>query len=266
MVYNLDMLTEADITPPAPGIAWTPEEYRIYAKTLTIPGKRWGSGSPWWDQWLTQFGGRVLNEAGTECMLNRPEALGSLKYVYDLIWVDGVAPKPEEMAGQGNSALFMAEKIAMFTDIGPWYMPVLNGITKFKWGLGLQPGGSGEMEVVGLTIPSGVKDKQRDAAFEAIAFLTGDPRSQDILALTKTQIPCLKSSGILFAKQFPGAELFIQAIDMQIPQYKSPDSRAIGSLIGEVRNTVLTSFDPVPPEEALKKAYEGINKILEGTK
>ncbi|PMQ00759.1 MAG: hypothetical protein CBR30_09510 [Dictyoglomus sp. NZ13-RE01] len=267
MAYNLDMLNEAGIQPPSPGKAWTPEEYLANAKKLTIPGKRWGSGFPWWNQWLYQFGGRVLDREGKRCMLNRPEALESLKYVYDLVWVHGAAPKPEETGGMGPIDMFMAEKVAMFCDVGPYFMPILTKITKFKWGLALQPGkgnfgGSGEMEVVGLAIPA--KAPNPEAAFTAITFLTADPRAQDILALTKTQIPGSKRSGSLFAKQFPGAELFIKAIDLQEPQFKSPDSRAIGRVLDELRDSVLTSFNPKSPEVALKEACEKINKILKG--
>ena len=269
MVYNLDMLTEAGIKPPAHGKAWTPEEYLAYAKKLTIPGKRWGSGFPWWNQWLYQFGGRVLDREGKRSMLNSPEALESLKYVYDLVWVHGAAPKPEETGGMGPIDMFMAEKVAMFTDVGPYFMPILTKITKFKWELALQPGkgkfaGSGEMEVVGLAIPA--KAPKPEAAFAAIAFLTADSRSQDILALTKTQIPGSKKSGDLFAKQFPGADLFIKAIALQEPQFKSPDSRAIQRVLDELRDSVLTSFNPKSPEVALREAHNKINEILKGGK
>lgn len=266
MVVNLDMLEEAGIEPPTAEKPWTPEQYLEAAKKLTIPGVRWGSAQLWFYQWLHQFGGRVLDEEGKTCMLDSPEALETIQYIYDFRWVHGAAPALDE-PGKGAIELFMAQEAAMMTDVGPYHMPLLTQITKFRWALAPQPGkgpyaGSGEMEVVGLAIPA--KAKNPEASFKAMAFLTGDPRAQDILALTKTQIPGLKSSGDLFAQQFPGAELFIKAFEVQVPQFKSPNSREIARIIGEkiIDALFLSKPSAKPSAELLKSVCEEINKVL----
>ncbi len=235
MAVNLDLLAQAGIEPPTAEKPWTPEEYLEAAKKLTVPDKRWGSAQLWFYQWVYQFGGQVLDEEGKVCMLDRPEVLEAAQYLYDFRWVHNAAPALDE-PGKGTIDLFMAEEAAMMGDVGPYFMPLFSQITKFKWALAPQPGkpghaGSGEMEVVGLAIPA--KAKNPEASFKAIIFLTGDSRSQDILALTRTQIPGLKQSGDSFSKQFDGAELFIQALDVQVPQFKSPNSREISRIIGQ---------------------------------
>lgn len=267
MAVNLDLLQEAGIEPPTAEKPWTPEQYLEAARKLTIPGQRWGSAQLWFYQWIHQFGGRVLDEEGKTCMLDRPEVLEAAQYLYDFRWVHNAAPALDE-PGKGTIDLFMAGEAAMMTDVGPYFMPLLTQITKFKWALAPQPGkpgfeGSGEMEVVGLAIPA--KAKNPEASFKAIAFLTGDPRSQDILALTKTQIPGLKSSGELFAKQFPGAELFIRALDVQVPQFKSANSREIQRIIGQriIDALFLSKPSAKPSADLFKAVCEEIQPYLE---
>ncbi len=267
MAVNLDMLEAVGIEPPSAEKIWTPEEYLEAAKKLTVIEngkiKRWGSTQLWFYQWIHQFGGRVLDETGTICLLATPEVLAAAKYIYEFRWVYNAAPAYNETAPRWMMDLFLAQEAAMMCDVGPYHMPLLVNVP-FKWALAPQPGvpgyeGSGEMEVVGLAIPA--LAPHPEASFKALAFLTGDRRSQDILALTKTQIPGLKVSGDLFAQQFPGAELFIKAIDVQIPQFKSPNTREISRIIGEMILDVL--FGPVPTAEPSLELFQNVCKAIE---
>jgi multiple sugar transport system substrate-binding protein len=104
MLLNTALFEEAGVELPAlPDRSWTIDEFMAAAEALTMD--RDGDGTT--DvyaltfaardtenmlAWLFRFGGRLMNEDGTEFVLNSPEGVRALQFIVDLIYEHGYAP------------------------------------------------------------------------------------------------------------------------------------------------------------------------------
>ena len=104
MILNTALFEEAGVAiPPLPERSWTIEEFMSAAEKLTMD--RDGDGTT--DvyaltfaardtenmlSWLFRFGARLINEEGTEFVLNSEEGVRALQLVVDLIYEHGYAP------------------------------------------------------------------------------------------------------------------------------------------------------------------------------
>jgi multiple sugar transport system substrate-binding protein len=104
MLLNTALFEEAGVALPAlPDRAWTIDEFMAAAEALTMD--RDGDGTT--DvyaltfaardtenmlAWLFRFGGRLMNDDGTEFVLNSPEGVQALQFIVDLIYEHGYAP------------------------------------------------------------------------------------------------------------------------------------------------------------------------------
>jgi len=104
MLLNTALFEEAGVALPAlPDRSWTIDEFMQAADKLTMD--RDGDGTT--DvyaltfaardtenmlAWLFRFGARLMNEAGTEFVLNSPEGVKALELIVDLIYQHGYAP------------------------------------------------------------------------------------------------------------------------------------------------------------------------------
>ena len=106
---------------------------------------RWGwqvkTGFRAWWIWVTANGGTFFNEAGTECVLNSPEAVEALQFLADLIHVHEVAPPLDVASELGSAELFQSGVTAMET----WWPAIgrmrTNIGDKFEWNVAPHPAG-----------------------------------------------------------------------------------------------------------------------------
>ena len=125
MYYNKTIFDEAGI--PYPEQGWTWEDMREIAIKLTIPGERYGVGiaaslsdpsnvTQMLNPILWAMGGDYLNEDGTKCMLDTPEAIAAVKFYTDLYTTDKCVPEGtiNYSISRDVVPLFIDNRVAMF--------------------------------------------------------------------------------------------------------------------------------------------------------
>jgi len=209
--YNKKALDEAKM--PYPTNDWTWDDLLAQAQKLTKEGQ-WGfynSGIVWtgglWP-YVYSNGGQDISEDGTRFMLDTPESVEAIQFLYDLIYKHKVMPSPADIkaTGQHDLQMFTAGKLAMMQGGSPpdWTFPAV-----------AETLGWGNFDVVVLPHPKGkslvnwagfggfsvsAKTKNPEAAVELLKFLArgSDPWWPD---------PCYKSGVAAYVdeylKQFP---------------------------------------------------------------
>jgi len=219
--YNKKAFDEAKT--PYPTNDWTWDDLLAAAQKLTQDkdgdGKPdvWGyynSGITWagglWP-YVYSNGGREVSEDGTRWILDTPESLEAIQFLYDLIYTHKVMPSPDTLKGFGltDRQAFANGKVAMQTDGSPpdWAFPTF-----------AETLGWGNFDVVVLPHPKekslvnwagfggfsvSAKTKNPQAAVELLKFLArgSDPWWPD---------PCYKS----------GVAAYVDEYMRQFPQLK----------------------------------------------
>ena len=114
--YNVDLYDEAGMEYPDWDSDW--DELLESSKAITREENGvttfYGVGHPLWSTWIWSNGGQVLNEDGTKCMLDQPEAVEALQYMQDLVTVHGVAPGPEALSEMNQGDRFSTGRLGAF--------------------------------------------------------------------------------------------------------------------------------------------------------
>ena len=149
LFYNKTIFDEAGVE--APSSDWEDEGWNWDAfldKAKAVTDKEngvWGwqvkTGFRAWWIWVTANGGTFFNEAGTECVLNSPEAVEAFQFLADLIHVHEVAPPLDIASELGSAELFQSGVTAMET----WWPAIgrmrTNIGDKFEWNVAPHPAG-----------------------------------------------------------------------------------------------------------------------------
>lgn len=149
LYYNKDAFDEAGVSYPAAD--WTWDDFREAAKALTVDTNGDGTVDRWglWiygryahvDAWVFRNGGRYLNADETKLEPNE-EAVNTLRFLTDLVLVDEVAPKPQEMEGIRQQDVMGLGMAAMWVD-GSWNIANMRQVAgdSFNWGIAQVPAG-----------------------------------------------------------------------------------------------------------------------------
>jgi len=162
MYYNKDMFDEAGLEYPPSNVdeAWSWEEFVDVAKTLTTDRNGNNAHSEyfdpenvatfgvnfqtWWGGWMTAVlmgGSDFMSDDGTELLLNQPEAVDGLQKFQDLIYVDHVAPSPDQLAAASSAnsdVLMQTGQLAMLMN-GHWKILDYSQMDDLNWGIGVLP-------------------------------------------------------------------------------------------------------------------------------
>ena len=149
LFYNKTIFDNAGVDTPSPDWtddSWNWEAFLDTAKSVTDKDNGiWGwqvkTGFRAWWIWVTANGGSFFNEAGTECVLNSPEAVEAFQFLADLIHVHEVAPPLDVATELGSGELFQSGVTAMET----WWPAIgrmrTNIADKFEWNVAPHPAG-----------------------------------------------------------------------------------------------------------------------------
>ena len=93
--YNRDLFEAAGAELPTPD--WTTDDLTAAAKAITNAPEVWGfraqgAGSEHMPNYLRMFGGELLSEDGTRCLLTEEGSVAALQWLYDLQFVEQVDP------------------------------------------------------------------------------------------------------------------------------------------------------------------------------
>jgi multiple sugar transport system substrate-binding protein len=178
LAFNKTMFDEAGVE--YPNETWDFERMKTEAakflKDTDSDGLTdvYGYAYAWWPMYLFMWNTNILNADGTECMLNKPEAIAALSELVEMQQPGGVAPSKEAMQSQGDWDRFIAGNLAMFPG-GPWIVqPFNDNIKDFEWDITHHPAGlqQGTFLYSNSYVMS-AGSKQKDAAYEFIRFATG---------------------------------------------------------------------------------------------
>ncbi|MEM5475506.1 sugar ABC transporter substrate-binding protein [Pacificibacter sp. AS14] len=149
LFYNIDMFEAAGIE--VPNADWTWDDFLKAAHALTIDENDDGRPEIFGfslygryahiEPWVFRNGGRYLNDDLSALELNE-EAINALQFLTDLVNVEGVAPKPQDMEGIRQQDIFPLGMAAMWVD-GSWNIANSREIVgdQFQWGIAEVPRG-----------------------------------------------------------------------------------------------------------------------------
>jgi len=151
--FNKDLYTAAGAE--APNMEWTTDDLVDGAMAITVPPETWGfraqQGSEHTPSYLRMFGGELLSEDGTQCLLGSEESVAALRWLYDLKATHQVDPC---ICGDQVRENFVAGKVGAFNTT-PGLVAEFNKVTDwaFEWDVTAAPIG-----------PSGVRGSQVSGA------------------------------------------------------------------------------------------------------
>lgn len=126
-----------------PDDTWTYDDLAAAAKELTNPDEgAFGFFDPERSYFtllvlVRAWGGDMLNEDGTKCTINSPEAVAALQYMSDLYNKDHSIPLPAQMA-EGLWQMFVAKKIASY-QMGFWGETAKHFVGPDDWAVAPMP-------------------------------------------------------------------------------------------------------------------------------
>ncbi len=180
LYYNKRLFDREGI--PYPDGTWDWERYLEVCKKLTKDtdgdGKvdQWGSTvDGFWQNYIFQNGGTILNEDNTRCMLDQPEAYEAIQWMTDLRQKWGVTPSPADQADMGTTGLWASGRLGMFHS-GSWAASLIfkKRVTGFEWDVAPLPKGKQRATFMGGSAFAIVKGtKHPKEAWELVKFLTG---------------------------------------------------------------------------------------------
>lgn len=177
---NTSALANAGIALPADG--WTLDEFVEAAKALTndsMYGFSIPLGGPA-AALASTFGAQPLSDDGRTATYNTREMIAFYTWMHDLIYVEGVAPRPADVSAQSDP--FISQSIAMTLN-GTWMTPGFRGITDFDWDI--LPNPVGEFEPMNYAGPDMISvtqnSKNQEAAVAFVKYVVFDRAAQSII-------------------------------------------------------------------------------------
>jgi multiple sugar transport system substrate-binding protein len=216
MFYNQDLFTAAGVAAPAPG--WTWDDWLTKAKQLTVRSNdsdtisQYGTALTQWSAMVWGNGGELLNSAGTQTLLDSPEAIAGVQFAADMVNLHRVAPAPKDAGGPDPVELFQGQKVAMLPGGSSLASRLLAAKLPFKWAIAALPIGKvavTPMTVSGLSISAHSPNAQ--AALDFAAWIAGPAGSALKLNSTPFIAPALRS-GAAQERQITGEEAILQAL------------------------------------------------------
>jgi multiple sugar transport system substrate-binding protein len=181
--YNKDMFRGAGLEDPYELYRqgrWTWDTFLRAAKRMTREpsegdGGQFGVALPTFPLFMAviyNFGGRIMNDDWTECVMDDPQTVRALQYMSDLRWVHHVAPTPAETALSAFS--FQSGRLGM---VFGWAgeSPQYRKIKSFPWDVVPLPAGPEGMATVvkGNQLVMNRETTHPAEAWEFMKFMTG---------------------------------------------------------------------------------------------
>ncbi|MGH2353158.1 MAG: extracellular solute-binding protein [Chloroflexota bacterium] len=232
--YNVTMFQSAGIKPPPydwNARTWTTDEFLDAATRLTRlagdAGWGWdqGTGLRQWAPWVWIFGGDILNQDGTRCILDQQPAVDGLQFLQDLIYRHRVMPPPSANLNALNA--FGGDKLGMHMSI-PAQLRNHRRLEGLSWDVAPVPRKATRLTSgggVAWHLSEGVPDL--NAAWELHKWMASkeiqtEECEADVTAPPRKSV--LRSACFVDRSRPPkGIDVFVQA-----PEFVHPDPQALG--------------------------------------
>lgn len=244
-----------------PDKSWTLDKFLDAAKRVTKPGDKYGY-NPATSQksvltFTRAFGGELLDPEGKKTLINSPQALAAITWMYEAFNKHNIAPQPKAVSGQMESIDkgFTNGKL-MSGKWGTSFQNTANRDVKdsFKWFASLHPKGPGNVpgsdyEIDGDSITT--VSKVPDQGFEWLKWLTNQEsgvRLGEIGGTVGGRPDVYKSERLL---KDPVRKVFLEAMDTAQPGRPLYNTR-----MAEYEKEIQDSLLPVwNGEQAPSKAF-----------
>ncbi len=267
MAINIDLFEKHNIALPSKTEPMTMEQFDEIAKKITEgegKTKIYGSEPLWIGNMLYSFGASHYSPDNTRSTIDSPEAIQAAEYIISTKQA-GIVPNDTEKQGQSMMDWYLAGRIGMFTDFGPWYIPQMAEVKNFKWDLVPFPGNGGTKEVDGLAISK--TSKNAEAAKLFVDHLTQNQQAQDIIGGNKTAygVPVLPTATQAFEDIFEGKNLkaFVLASENQHNQEAQKRTNEISKEMKMITDLTPIGIGNQDVKVIFPKVAENINKILQ---
>lgn len=272
LFYNKTLFDETKTPYPGQQGEWTWDNYLKTAKALTKDsdgdGKvdQWGCIIDFWGAriypWLWQNGGALMNQERSRCVLDSPEAIEALQWVYDLRYKHKVAAASDN--SEQNSALtaFTQGHVGMYMT-GPWDIQLLRQAQGLQWDVAPLPKRKSAATILGTenyAIWSGSKHQQ--AAYKLFRFLLS-AQSQIMMAEQAEKMPSRISvlqGPYSEAKTDHNRKVFVDALQYARQPENIPEWSQVKDLIQAQLDLIWVGKKTVAA--GLKDAAGNVNKTL----
>ena len=288
VLYNKRVFDDHHVPYPKPD--WTWDDFVATGKAIVAsPGdsgkKHLGlvilGSQGFFNDLLASRGGRYFSADQRRCILDSPEALASIRQYYDLMYRDGIIPRPSETAalssqggwGGGGINWFSNGDAAMIT-IGRWYIVQMVNYPDLRGNIGAvreprMPGQISRSTASTRAAAINARSPHRAAAATFLGYLAS-PQYAALIARDGDALPPLPSAArdgqALVNAAVPDPafhQVFIDAIEDATPHEFNPYidrtlvDRWTNERINEVENQA------VSPEEAMRLLTDEINRAIE---
>lgn len=274
LYYNVDMFEQAGV--PLPTEDWTFDDLMAAAQKLSTgrgPGRKYGmivpAGAGGLYYILIPFGGEVLNEDKTECIIDQPAGIAALNWISDALFKYNVSPRPDMIAEIGEPEMMKTARVAM-TLQGPWFARYHMTEVPFRWDVSRIPiGPANSTRVGGSGIGITADSKHKEAAWKFVEWFTR-PEQQLIWArelgwfptgLAATQLPGFADPEVLMMSQ-KQKEMVVASVENGRPQRVIERQGEMYAIIEEELGLLWTQERT--PEEVAKAIKARVDALLQG--
>ena len=275
LFYNKDIFDMAGVAYPTPD--WTWDDFLDAAiRTTTDDGvnRTWGLVLPeaafFIYPYIYSFGGSIYDnpDAPTRVTVNNPNTIDALRFIQDLVFTYGVAPRSlssEEIGGGFDTGIVAMDIMGAFAHVGR------SNITDFRWDIAYLPTRPGYPRLTTVLYAGYAVNNDTanpDLAWEFAKFFQSD-EAQRILAglglITVINHQIASSEEVLRAPGMPPShELRVSSMEHAIQGYP------FLSNLDETHELILTPLyeqlvllDSITPEEMAAQWQTGLERLLD---
>ena len=262
LYYNKDLFDAAGLDYPTGD--WTWDNLKSAAQDLTQDGN-WGFASTTSDQegywnFIYENGGQVINDDGTQVLLDQPAACDAIDYLYSFV-ADGLSPDGATMSSISPSTqLFPGGRVAMMAG-GSW---LAKTYADAEPNIDVAPL---PKEVKRASIIHGLgnvvwsKTQHPDEAWQFVEFL-GSDKAATILAQSGTVIPAYNGFQDAWVESVPDMNLqvFMDATKYAVPYPTAAQGMEWNAKVTEVLGEVWNGNQPI--DGACQRAAEAADAVL----
>lgn len=271
LFYNKDMFDKANLK--YPDETWTWKDLQDAAQKLTIKdanGKITQYGFLSVDDYVSfpfiwQNGGGILSKDGKHGEFNKPETIGAMQFLSDLITKYKVSPDPATIQNEGTSPMFLNKRVAMCT-FGRWLVPTLKQKKDIHWGVALLPKGkvnrNSFVDSSGYSIYAGTKHPKE--AWDFVKWVSSPAIQEKMASKLGFAVPSRTSvQQKLFANSSdPNDRVFAKQTKYMTPIPDTPDLQHIIDIYNKYFK--LMRMGQMTAQDAGKKINDEVNQVLSG--
>lgn len=266
MAINKDLFQEAGIAIPENGTPMTIEEYETALESLSDASKdpqQFGSESPWITNLIYAFDGSYYKEDGTKSNLGCQEDIDAANFIINAR-ENGWVPDSVQSQGQNMLEWFLSERIAMYTDFGPWYIPQMDEVEGFDWDLVTYPGNGGCKEVDGLAISA--KSENKEAAEKFVTWMCESDSAQKAIGGDSSAygVPVNPNAVDSFLTIYPDKNMqaYVDAAYNQRVQETQKRTNEINSVTNRINDDTAVGTGDGDPAEVFPEVAKEVDQIL----